>query len=322
MSTTSPGPQSHQTTRPFRFGVQTQLAPDAKSWRDRARQIEDLGYSTCWIPDHFGEQWGPIAALTAAADATTNLKVGALVFDNDYRHPGMLAKEMATLDIISEGRMEFGIGAGWMKTDYEEYGIPYDSPGTRIERMVEGLEVIRQMWTEGVANFEGKHYRYTNAKGEPRPVQQPHPPILIGGGGKRMLTIAAQQADIIGFNTTLTAGYAGPEAAAEATPDKFRQRVEWVNEAAGDRLPGLEFQCWTGFAFVDQDRRDIANMLAPTFGLDPDDALDIPIVIAGSIDEIVETMQERRQRYGFSYWCVPGDAYEAMAPVVAKLAGT
>jgi probable F420-dependent oxidoreductase len=310
------------STKPFRFGVQSQNAPDAKAWRDKARKVEDLGYSTFWIPDHFGEQWGPIAALTAAADATTTLKVGALVFDNDYRHPGMLAKEMATLDILSDGRMEFGIGAGWMKSDYEEYGIPYDSPGTRIERMVEGLTVIRQMWTDGVANFEGKHYRYTNAKGEPRPVQTPHPPILIGGGGKRMLTIAAQEADIVGFNTTLTAGYVGPEAAAEATADKFRQRVQWVREAAGDRLDSLEFQCWTGFAFVDQDRTEIANMMAPMFGLSPEDALEIPIVIAGTIDQITETLQQRREEYGFSYWCVPGDAYETMAPVVAKLAGT
>ena len=309
-------------TKPFRFGVQTQKAADGKAWRDQARKVEDLGYSTLWIPDHFGEQWGPIASLTAAADATTTLNVGALVFDNDYRHPGILAKEMATVDILSEGRMEFGIGAGWMKSDYEEYGIPYDSPGVRIDRMIEGLAIIKQMWTTGVANHEGTHYRCTNAQGQPQPVQKPHPPVLIGGGGKRMLTYAAKEADIIGFNTTLTAGYAGPEAAAEATADKFDQRVQWVKEAAGDRLDSLEFQCWVGFAFVGQSRTDIANMLAPTFGLAPEDALDIPIVMAGSTDEIVEDLQRRRERFGFSYWCVPGDAYEAMAPVVAKLAGT
>jgi len=116
-------------TKPFRFGVQTTKAADGKAWRDQARQIEDLGYSTLWVPDHFGDQWGPIAALTSAADATTTLRVGALVFDNDYRHPGVLAKEMSTLDVLSDGRMEFGIGSGWMKTDYEEYGLTYDSPG-------------------------------------------------------------------------------------------------------------------------------------------------------------------------------------------------
>src|SRR5581483_10268161 len=240
-------------TKPFRFGVQLPSAPDGKAWQDRARQVESLGYSTLWIPDHFGDQWGPIAALTAAATATTTLKVGALVFDNDYRHPGILAKEMATLDLISEGRVEFGIGAGWMKSDYEEYGLSYDSPGERISRMEEGLAIIKQLWTEGSATFDGTYYRYTGANGNPRPVQQPHPPVLIGGGGKRMLTIAAREADIVGFNTTLTAGYVGPEAAAEATADKFRQRVEWVKEAAGPRFDDLELQCWMGFAFVNQD---------------------------------------------------------------------
>jgi probable F420-dependent oxidoreductase len=309
-------------TKPFRFGVQAQKAADGKAWRDQARQVEDMGYATLWIPDHFGDQWGPIASLTAAADATTTLRVGALVFDNDYRHPGILAKEMATLDILSEGRMEFGIGAGWMKSDYEEYGLAYDAPGVRIDRMVEGLEIVKQMWTQGSATFEGKHYRYTNANGEPRPVQQPHPPVLIGGGGKRMLTIAAKEADIIGFNTTLTAGYVGPEAAAEATPEKFRQRVEWVKEAAGDRLASLEFQCWCGFCFVTDDRQSIAEMMGPMFGLTPQQALEVPIVMAGTVDQIVETLQQRREEYGFSYWCVPGDAYEAMAPVVAKLAGS
>jgi probable F420-dependent oxidoreductase len=309
-------------TKPFRFGVQTRAASDGKAWRDQARQAEDLGYSTLWMPDHFGDQWGPIVGLTSAADATTTLRVGALVFDNDYRHPGMLAKEMATLDVVSEGRMEFGIGSGWMKSDYDEYGLEYDSPGVRIDRMIEGLAIIKQMWTEGVADFEGKHYRYTAAVSEPRPVQQPHPPILIGGGGKRMLTYAAKEADIIGFNTKLTAGYVGPEAAAEATAEKFAERVEWVKAAAGDRFDSLELQCWVGFCFVDQDRQQVAEMMAPMFNLTPEDALRVPIVMAGSVDEIVETLQQRREDYGFTYWCVPGDAFEAMAPVVAKLAGT
>ena len=132
--------------RPFRFGVQLSSAPDGKAWRDKARQAEDLGYSTLFIPDHFGDQWGPLVALTAAAESTTTLKVGSLVFDNDYRHPVELAKEIATLDLLTEGRVEFGIGAGWMKTDYDELGIPYDSPGVSIERMVEGLQIMKDLW--------------------------------------------------------------------------------------------------------------------------------------------------------------------------------
>jgi probable F420-dependent oxidoreductase len=309
-------------TKPFRFGVQTQNAATAKAWRDNARKAEDLGYSTLWVPDHFGEQWGPIAALTAAADATTSLRIGALVFDNDYRHPGILAKEMATLDILSDGRVEFGIGAGWMKSDYEEYGIAYDSPGVRIDRMVEGLAIIKQLWTEGSATFEGTHYRYTNAQGKPQPVQKPYPPVLIGGGGKRVLTLAAQEADIVGFNTILTAGRVGPEAAAGATAEKFDERIQWVKDAAGERFDQLELQCWTGFCFVDQDRDETAGNMAPLFGMTAEQFLDVPIVLMGSTSEIVDTLLERRERYGFSYWAVPGDAFEAMAPVVAKLAGS
>jgi probable F420-dependent oxidoreductase len=234
----------------------------------------------------------------------------------------MLAKEMATLDVISEGRVEFGIGAGWMKSDYEEYGLPYDSPGVRISRMEEGLAIIKQLWRDGSATFEGTHYRYTNAQGKPQPVQKPYPPVLIGGGGKRMLTIAAREADIVGFNTMLTSGYAGPEAAAEATADKFHQRVAWVKEAAGDRFDDLELQCWMGFAFVDQDPKQVAENFAPMFGLDPDGFLEVPIVIAGTPDQIAETLQRRREEFGFSYWSVPGDAFEAFAPVVERLAGT
>lgn len=309
-------------TKPFRFGVQTSSAPDGKTWRERARQAENLGYSTLWMPDHFGDQWGPMVGLTVAAEATNHLRIGALVFDNDYRHPGLLAKEMATLDIVSEGRVEFGIGAGWMKSDYEEYGLDYDRPGARIDRMVEGLHVIKEMWREGAATFAGAHYSVTGAQGLPRPVQQPHPPVLIGGGGRRVLTIAAQEADIVGFNATLTAGYVGPEAAATATPDQFAQRVAWVKDAAGDRFDSLELQCHTAFCMVGADRKQTAEAMAPMFGLDPDEALRIPLVMVGTVDEICDTLLERREEYGFSYWAIPDDAFEAFAPVVERLAGT
>src|SRR6266571_8757917 len=153
--------------RPFRFSVQERSAYTATAWRDRARAVESMGYSTLYLPDHFGDQLGPIAALMAAADATTTLRIGSLVFDNDYRHPVVLAKEAATLDLLSEGRLDFGLGAGWLTSDYEKSGIPLDSAGARIERMEEGLKVIKGLWAGGEFSFSGKHYSVTGLEGLP-----------------------------------------------------------------------------------------------------------------------------------------------------------
>src|SRR5437762_11989578 len=167
--------------RKFRFGVQASSAGSAAEWATLARKAEDLGYSSLFLPDHFGDQLAPIPAMMAAADATTDLKVGALVFDNDYKHPVVLAKEIATIDVLSGGRVEFGIGAGWMNTDYEQSGIPKDRDGVRIARMVEGLEVCKALWSDEPCTYKGEHYTITALDGLPKPVQRPHPPVLIGG---------------------------------------------------------------------------------------------------------------------------------------------
>src|SRR5438128_9071598 len=172
----------NRAAKPFRFGVQEHSAPSGKAWRDRARLVEALGYQALFLPDHFGEQLAPIVALLSAADATSTLRVGSLVFDNDYRHPVVLAKEVATLDLLSDGRFDFGLGAGWLKSDYDQSGIPYDTPGVRIERMEEGLAIIKGLLAGGPFSFAGKHYRITSAESYPAPVQKPHPPIVIGGG--------------------------------------------------------------------------------------------------------------------------------------------
>jgi probable F420-dependent oxidoreductase len=309
-------------TKPFRFAVQTSYAPDGKSWRERARQIEDLGYSTLYIPDHFGEQFGPLVALTSAVEATDRLNVGSLVFDNDYRHPVVLAKELATLDLFTEGRLEVGIGAGWMKSDYDESGMPYDSPGTRIDRMVEGLAIMKGLWSQSTFSFEGAHYTIANAQGLPRPYSQPHPPILIGGGGRRVLGIAAREADIVGVNPNLKAGYVGPEVAQEARPAKYRERIQWVREAAGDRFDDIELQVLTFFVQIVPNREEVAAGMAPMFGVEADEALEIPLALVGTVDQLVDTLQQRREEYGFSYVVVHDPEMEAFAPVVAQLAGT
>jgi probable F420-dependent oxidoreductase len=308
--------------QPFRFAVQTSNAPDGKSWRDRARQIEDLGYSTLYIPDHFGDQWGPLVALTVAAEATTTLHVGSLVFDNDYRHPVVLAKEIATLDLVSEGRVEFGIGAGWMKSDYDESGMPYDEPGVRIDRMVEGLAIYKQLWREGSATLAGEHYNVTNASGTPRPASSAGPKLVIGGGGKRVLSIAAREADIVGVNPNLKAGYVGPEVAATTTAEIYRKRIGWIRDAAGDRFDQLELQCLTFLVQFTDDPQALAEQFAPLFSLSPEELLQVPLGLVGTVDSMIETLQQRREEYGFSYVVVHEAEMEQFAEVVAKLAGT
>ncbi|HUP71214.1 MAG TPA: TIGR03621 family F420-dependent LLM class oxidoreductase [Acidimicrobiales bacterium] len=310
--------------KPFRFGVQVSGAGDGAAWAEQARRIEGLGYSTLWVPDHFDAQWGPLVALTAAAMATTTLLVGPLVLDNDYRHPAVVAKEMATLDVVSGGRVEVGIGAGWMRQDYLQNGLKFDPPGVRIQRLAEAVAVVKALWSEPcrAVDFKGIHYSLDGAVGRPRPVQQPRPLLLMAGGGRRMLSLAAREADIVGFNANLAAGEVGPEVARQAVAERFRERVAWVREAAGDRFDDLELHCHTFMCMVGADRRQVAEIMAGPFGVSPGEALEVPIALVGTVDELCDTLLKRREELGFSYWAIPANAFEAFAPVVARLAGT
>jgi probable F420-dependent oxidoreductase len=309
-------------TKPFRFAVQSSTAESGKAWRDHARKIESLGYSTLYVPDHFGDQWAPEIAMTIAADATTTLNVGALVFDNDYRHPVVLAKQMATLDLASEGRVEFGIGAGWMTTDYDASGIPLDAPGTRIERMEEGLRIMKALWADGTATYEGKHYTVKGAQGFPRPVSQPHPKVVIGGGGKRVLGIAGREADIVGVNPNLKAGYVGPEVAESARPERWRERIDWVKQAAGARFDDIELQILTFLVQIVPNAKEIYEQYAPLFGMTPEELPDVPVGIVGTVDEVCELLQKRREELGFNYIVIHDAEVDAFAPVVDRLTGT
>jgi len=311
--------------RKFRFAVQLSKAPEstARSWADQAKKAEDLGYSTLLMPDHFGDQLAPVPALVAAADATSSLRVGTLVFDNDYRHPVVLAKEAATLDLLSGGRLELGLGAGWMRSDYEESGIAYDPPGVRVDRFAEGVAVVAGLLeSDAPFSFSGKHYTVNGHCLQPRPVQRPRPPLILGGGGRRVLTIAGQWADIVSINVDLRAGTGGPETAPNASPDATRQKIAWVKEAAGDRFHDIELNCLIGFVLITDDRQRIIDAMAPTFDIDPSDALHVPLGLIGTLDEMVEELQWRREEYGISYFSIEGDAWETLAPVVAALAGT
>ena len=306
--------------RPFRFGIQLRNAPDGKAWREAARKAEALGYSTLFLPDHFGDAWSPTVPLAVAAEVTTTLKVGALVYDNDYRHPVVLARDMATLDVLSEGRVEFGIGAGWMTSDYEQSGIALDSPGVRIERMSEALEVFRQLWSQDSATFRGKHYQVEGAMCRPAPFTPGGPPIIIGGGGKKVLGTAAAHASIIGVNPELSSGVAGEEAAKTAVADRYDERIGWIRDAAGDRFDDIELQILCQFEQVTNYRLGFAARIAPMFGLTPEGALDMPIGLVGTIDQMADDLIARRERFGFSYIVV--HELDALAPLVARLAGT
>jgi len=314
------------TARPFRFGAQMPKASSAKEWIETARELEDLGYSTLFMPDHFDNQLAPVPALMAAAGATSTLRVGTLVLDNDYKHPVVLAKEAATIDLLSDGRLELGLGAGWMAADYEQSGIPYDRPGVRIDRFEEGLAIIKGLLGDGPVSFTGKHYTITNHEGTPTPVQKPHPPILIGGGGKRMLSIAGREADIVSVNFDLRAGAVGPEVGPSGTAEATAEKIGWVRDAAGDRFDDIELSLTVFLAMVTDDPAGVAGAMGPGFGLTPEQALDVPHVLAGPIGQIVDTIQQRRERYGFSYVVFSSgfdpDCWRTMAPVVARLAGT
>jgi probable F420-dependent oxidoreductase len=311
--------------RKFRFAAQLSKSPDgtARAWAEQARKAEDVGYSTLLMPDHFGDQLAPVPALVAAADATTTLRIGTLVFDNDYRHPVVLAKEAATLDVLSDGRLELGLGAGWMRSDYEESGIAYDAPGVRVDRFAEGVEIVAGLLgSDAPYSFSGRHYTVTEHALAPRPVQRPRPPFILGGGGRRVLGVAGRWAEIVSINVDLRAGTGGPEAAPNASPDATRQKVAWVKEAAGRRFDDIELNCLIGFAIITDDRQGIVDAMAPVFGIDPADALHVPLALIGTLDQMVDELQWRRQEYGISYFSVEADCWEALAPVVSRLSGT
>jgi probable F420-dependent oxidoreductase len=307
--------------RPFRFGVQASSAPTRAAWVDLARRAEGAGYSVLTMPDHFNEQLAPVPALMCAADATSTLRVGALVWDNDYKHPLVLAKELATMDVLSDGRLEIGIGAGWMISDYEQAGLPYDRAGVRIDRFVEGLAVIKGLMSPDPFSYSGTHYTITDHRGTPEPVQRPHPPILIGGGGKRVLSIAAREADIVGINGTMHAGVIGPDAIATMTAEAVDEKVAIVRDAAGGRMADIEMNIRVFMVNVTDDRAGAVGFLTKALGVDDSMVEETPFALIGPPSKIVEDLLERRERWGFSYIIVGAGDVESFAPVVAELAG-
>ncbi len=297
-------------------------ALDGKQWRELARKVEDLGYSTLYAPDHFIDTvLAPMPALAMAAEATTTLNVGALVFDNDYKHPAILAKEMATIDVLSGGRTELGIGAGWMQVDYDALGIPYDSPGTRIARLDEALQVIKGCYADGKFSYSGSHYTIADYDALPKPVKG-HIPVLIGGGAPKILRLAGREADIIGINPNLRVGAITADAARSASAEETANKIQWIREGAGERFDQIELQIRYFLHAITDDKMSFAAAVAPGFDSTAEEVLGSGAALLGTLDEMLDTLLQRREEWGVTYIIVGNDFFEQFAPVVAKLAGT
>jgi probable F420-dependent oxidoreductase len=269
----------------------------------------------------------PLTALTAAAESTTTIRLLTLVLANDFRHPVTVHKAFATLDALSGGRVEIGLGAGWMPSDYTATGMTFDPPAVRLARLEEAVAVIDGLFRPEPLTFDGEHYQIECLTGLPRPVQQPRPPIMLGGGGRLALEVAGRVADIVGIHTRLRVAGAGPAAAADLRANRIAEKVDWVHtawRAAGRQGGGPELQ-HTVYLVEVTDSPGAARRSVSTFAdaLAADEAAmtDSPSVLVGSVDACVERLIEVRERYGLSYFSL-GNEVETVAPIVARLAGT
>jgi probable F420-dependent oxidoreductase len=311
--------------RPFRFGVLTGGAPAREAWLERVRQVEDLGYSTLVLADHVHTGLAPLAAMVAAAEATTTLRIGSHVFANDFRNPVLLAKEAASIDLLSGGRLELGLGTGFWRVDYDRTGIALDPPGVRVSRFAEAVQVIKRAFDDGPFSFAGTYYTIRDLDLRPKPVQRPRPPIVIGGGGRRMISLAAREADIvsIGARTTAEGGFDF----SSISPEAFEEAVAWVRQAAGARADTLELSVLANQVEVSDEgprkaaERQLVALRRFTDQVTVDQLLASPKAILGTVDDIVETLLARRRRYGLSYIVISGQAVAEFAPIVARLAG-
>lgn len=304
----------------FRFGVQCDLAASRREWQAKARRVEELGYQVFLVPDHFGEQFAPAPALLSAAEASATLRVGTLVYDNDFRHPALLAKEAATLDVLCEGRFELGLGAGWMRSEYEQVGLPFEPGPTRVERLEEAIAVLRTLWRDEPAHFAGKHYALSGLTATPAPVRAAGPPLLVGGGGPRLLRLAGREADIVGLVPRSRADGAGLDLT-DLSSTAFADKVRWVREGAGARFEALELNTLVQVVALTDDRAAAAATIGRNFSLSADTLLDSPYALIGSPVQIERALRERRERFGLSYLVVFERDMERFAPIAQRLAG-
>lgn len=322
--------------RPFRFGASC-AATSTTEWCELARKVEALGYSTLVLGDHpvFGG-FAPLPALQAAAAATTTLRLGTHVLANDFHYPVMLAQEIASLDQFSSGRVELGLGTGWFQADYASIGIPFDPPSVRLGRLEEALSLIKKLFQEETVSHAGSFYQVQDARVTPKPIQYPHPPLLIGGGGRRILTLAAREANIVSLDPITTP--AGTKDLATITAEAIDQQIGWVRAAAGRRFESLELHLQAYQVVVTGDRRggaeqvvafltSVPPMMFSNVGKSVAEVRASPRFLIGTVEQIIEDLLAWRERYHLSYISVmdfPGmpSNIEALGPVVTRLTGT
>lgn len=304
---------------PFRFGLTTGWVESGESWLAMARRAEELGYHVLLVPDHLTRLLSPTPALAAAAAVTSRLRIGSYVFANDFRHPLVLAREAATLDAISNGRLEFGIGAGWRVSDYRQLGVAYDRAGKRIDRLIEALAIIKRLFAGETVTHEGPHYRVDRARLFPLPVQRPRPPIMLGGGGPRMLRLAAREADIVSFVPQFNPS--GRPIMSQATEDALVEKVSIVRRAAGGRLEQLELNVFVAAAGMVGSGNSLPGSVASAAMAALVAPVGSPYVLHGTRGRLREILERRRERLGVSFYGIPQPAMESMAPLVEDLSG-
>jgi probable F420-dependent oxidoreductase len=308
--------------KPFRFGINIRDASSRAEWQDKARKVEALGYSVLLVPDHLAAMLATIPAVMSAADATTRLRIGTNVLNNDLRHPVLLAREAATMDLLTDGRLELGLGAGYMRIEYDQAGLRFDRGGIRVERLAESVPIIKDLLGGAEVTFVGQHYRVTSHKIYPLPVQRPRPPIIIGGNGPRLLALAAREADIVNLTgVTFTRGGTTLDMSGWKVAG-VDERLRVIRDAAGDRFGALELSAQIQRVIVTDRPREAAEELQKTWKqISVDEILAAPFVLIGTLDEMVEALRARRDRWGISYFVTFEPFLDALAPVVARLTG-
>ncbi len=319
--------------KPFRFGVQSYTAMSAADWREQAQRAEALGYSAFHLADHVIGP-GPalaatnhpvqvvaaIPAMMVAAEATETIRVGCRVLCADYRNPVILAKELATIDFFAGGRLEIGIGAGWLGGEYEAMGVPFDPPGVRIDRLVETIAVLRACFDEGIVDVTGEYVHAVGFEGVPKPPAG-RPPLMIGGGARRVLGLAGAEADIVSLNFDNSSGKIGPAGVGSSTAAETKRKIDWIRAGAGERFDDLEIEIGGYFTVVTDDRAATLANMAPMLGLEADELGRHPHALIGSVDAICEQLEQRRAEFGINYVTVGSAVATSFAPVVERLAG-
>jgi len=306
--------------RKIRFATQSGGQPTGAEWLARAKRLEDIGYATLSMPDHMvGGAWSNLPALAAAAAVTTRLRLGNLVLDNDFRNPVVLAREFATLDVISNGRVEIGLGAGWFDRDYQGTGIPFDRGRIRVARLAEAVTLMKRLFTEDEVSFEGAYYRTIRSECRPKTVEQPRPPFLIAAGGPQILEVAGREADIVAIIPP-GAGVRPPAPDDVAVSGVLRQ-IDVVRKAAGARFDEIELSCFVDVTLTDDREKTIAE-LAEKSKVDPAALGSSAYRGIGTLDQVREHIVRVRRETGITYFCLRGPHVEELAQIVRDLSGT